>query len=106
MQSKNLTYILGAGASAQAVPVVSQLYDRMEFFIEQFKDSRYANNLRKWVNDAVDLEKLEGEPKNFYTKLLSELYNSETRSILVNKMENLLDEARSHQSIDTYAKML
>lgn len=106
MSEENLTYLLGAGASALAVPVVSQLYDRMEFFIDQFEDYNYSGNLGKWLREIVNSEGLEGEPADFYKKLISKLSDDGERKVVINRMKKILEDARSHQSIDTYAKRL
>jgi len=107
MSQTKLTYLLGAGASAQAVPVVSQLYDRMEFFINQFEnDSYYRGNLGNYLSESLGSEKLEEEIKGYYNKIISNLSKKENLKGLVVKMKKILESARTHQSIDTYAKML
>jgi hypothetical protein len=78
----NIVYLLGAGASANAIPI--------------------QNNIRVRINDLIYFL-LEFDKKN------SNNINSENR-IILNKvkkeLEWLLSETKNHQTIDTFAKKL
>lgn len=84
-----VVYLLGAGASAQALPMVSQ--------IPKVLDEHY-----KWLWEygkeaKVRLELIEGNPATERSKLLGEYLKIIT---------DLKDGAANHESIDTYAKKL
>jgi len=77
----NITYYLGAGASANALPVVATMNDRMQFFI---------NGL-----DLIDKR-----------EILNIELNIRERSPVQKKFQELLNQTRKHASIDTFAKKL
>lgn len=81
MAGKRVTYLLGAGASANALPVVNGMYERMELFIEFLKVSTKILNFDTDPNYRI----------NNYS---------------FDQMDNLLNEIKSHYTIDTYAKKL
>jgi hypothetical protein len=72
-----LTYILGAGASYQSMPIVKTFPSRFDEFIESM---RYSPNLKKINKDRFD-------------RLISDIYY-------------FGNEIKSHQSFDTYFKKL
>jgi hypothetical protein len=81
--AKNITYLLGAGASYHSIPVVDSLNDRMELFL----------------NMATPHQK--GDPiidKTFYNEL-------NLQSIL-QKYGNVMLQALKHRTVDTFAKKL
>ena len=71
-----VTYLLGAGASANALPVISTMFERMRKYIANFL--KYQNS--KWSLNGLDK--------------------------LIKGYETLLLEAEKHVTIDTYAKKL
>lgn len=90
----NVTYLLGAGASYNALPVVDELDTQIGILVgvlELIRDGRSIQNSKLIY-------------ENF--RILSELEN---RSLLENAIDNLKilrTGCRSHLSIDTYLKML
>jgi hypothetical protein len=75
---KNITYLIGAGASANALPILSKITERIDIFIEELKESRHN------INVGLHTE-------------LNELLQS---------LQWLQRETRQHQTIDTYARKL
>lgn len=73
---KNITYLLGAGASYNSLPVVDGMAERMELFFEY----------------------LEFE-KSYLSKILN-------YDLLLKTVRKLLDQSKKRASIDTYAKKL
>jgi hypothetical protein len=90
----NITYLLGAGASYNALPIVNQINSRLEDF--QNKTIRMPNI---------------GLP-NFFTKYGDEMVDewgpskSEIMNDLGKSVRWLIDENSKHFSIDTFAKKL
>ena len=85
----NVTYLLGAGASAQCLPVVNQIPDKLQEFIAFLEASE--NSLSK--KDVFST--LEGSRARF-------VHQSE----LITDLKELKAQSSSHASIDTYAKKL
>lgn len=84
----NVTYLLGAGASAHALPVINELPSRLSLFkslIEQ--RCRYPNELDLYI------EKFKPDIERFALLLISDI-------------EWVLEELMSHSTIDTLAKRL
>lgn len=79
--SKELTYILGAGASFQSIPVVKSFSSRFNEFTNFLRTSSNSVNIRMETKDAVFKEAFEAT---------YELYKA----------------FKSHQSFDTYFKKL
>ncbi len=75
----NITYLLGAGASAKSLPVVEQMNSQIFNFLRIFVNHQIIND-EKW-NDPEIIELKESFLK-------------------------LMEEAKTHASIDTYAKKL
>lgn len=73
---KCTTYYLGAGASAEALPVVYNMNERMEFFIHRLRSSDVWNEL------GADFRGVASE------------------------FQKIFEGAKKHASIDTYAKKL
>jgi hypothetical protein len=80
---KNIAYYIGAGASAQALPVVSQFPDRIELMIKNIEEKNKI-------------------PGIIQSSLLEESANKE----FIESLNWLLIESKRHASIDTYAKKL
>lgn len=97
----NITYLLGAGASFDALPIVKKIPDRLEFFSNQFRiyDFKKVINNREEINIACKHLLLFNSPsdqireyekiKNFYDDIIW-----------------LKNESQQHSSIDTFAKKL
>ncbi|QQR97736.1 MAG: hypothetical protein IPK18_13000 [Sphingobacteriales bacterium] len=81
MAEAKVTYLIGAGASANALPVVNGMNERMEIFVDFLKKS-------------CDILKLNEDPQ----------YRISNSSF--SKIDNLLLEIKSQYTIDTYAKKL
>ena len=58
----NLTYVLGAGASANALPIVKDMYDRIEIFINHLDNTGLLNEKEK-----NHLSSLLDQIRNHYT---------------------------------------
>lgn len=97
----NITYLLGAGASYNALPVVEKIPERLNSFADQFK-----------------LQPLEWLIENQQKSRISEKYilnitDSEIQKREFGKIKTFLrdilwlkDESEKHSSIDTFAKKL
>lgn len=79
----NLVYLLGAGASANAIPVVSKFNDRLKLFIDILSCASFKKKIL------------------FTNFKLTKIYNK-----YVELFENLFPEIENHASIDTLAKKL
>lgn len=80
---RNITYLLGAGASYHSIPVVDQLNKRMELFLNMS------------IPHQTDEKILD---TTFYK-------NFDLKDIL-NKYRDVISEALKHKTVDTYAKKL
>lgn len=87
MSEKQFTYLIGAGASAQAIPVINKFdSELLEFamYIERFE----------FKEDFFNIEpKIETKP-------------SELKENFVKKVNWLAEECKLHSSIDTFARKL
>ncbi len=81
--AKNITYLLGAGASYHSIPVVDQLNRRMELFLNMAIPHQNGESI-------LD--------KSFYHEL-------DLQSIL-SKYTKVVNEALKHKTVDTFAKKL
>lgn len=81
--AKNITYLLGAGASAHCLPVITDMVHRMRKMISTFERAKLR-------------------PNENFTGIKTELHQATVE--LVNDVKWLIDEARKHQTIDTLAK--
>lgn len=85
----NITYLLGAGASANCLPIVSNLQDRLRMIRDYLKAfSPEKLNEQAYVSDGF-----ESQHQSTYTSLMEELYW-------------LYETAEPHQTVDTLAKKL
>jgi hypothetical protein len=81
--SKNITYLLGAGASANCLPVINELPERIDTFI------KFLNHGKGFVlNQLVTVK----------------AFDEENIKALIADLEWLKIEIRSHQTVDTLAK--
>ncbi|MFN8285975.1 MAG: hypothetical protein U0V74_04435 [Chitinophagales bacterium] len=80
-----VTYLLGAGASAEALPVVSQF-------------NEHLNEFKTFITDWINAEQtLRNEHEN--------IPNSLTKQF-IDTLNEIIAQERKHYSIDTYAKKL
>lgn len=84
-----VTYYFGAGASAEALPVVNQIPQRIEKIIELLEKKEY----------------LLSEIDQFYELKIDKTKN-EIRILFINDLKWLLEHSKNHASIDTFAKKL
>lgn len=84
-----ITYLFGAGASRQSLPIVNEIPQRVRDVIELLKSSEYK---------LSDTEK--------YDDLKLTISKSEVQKTLIDDLEWLLANSENHASIDTYAKKL
>jgi hypothetical protein len=90
---KNVTYLFGAGASKNALPIVNELPDKLYEFIETLRNNIFITDFSKIERyPGIDLK----DPKTKY-QIQQEFYAS---------LDWLLAECRKHASIDTFAKKL
>src|SRR5215217_3118752 len=80
-----VTYLIGAGASAGCLPVVSQIPERLLDFY-------------KFVHDNRSGSEEEGFEFGYTLKQMEDDFLQE--------LQVIIDESKNHQSIDTYAKKL
>ena len=85
----NITYIFGAGASRQALPLVYDLPDRIDVLVSRLKTEE---NLQ--LADEA------------FTHPLSEYNKQAVQNKFIRDLSSLADKARNHASIDTLAKKL
>lgn len=84
-----VTYYFGAGASAEALPVVNQIPQRIE----------------KTINLLESDEYLLSQTDKFYGLQINKTKN-EIRLALIDDLKWLLEHSKNHASIDTFAKKL
>lgn len=87
-----VTYLLGAGASANAVPVVSGLYDSFK----EFKDKLEEYRGKGFFNEIPDQPIMQGQ------KIKAAVVVED----LISACNESLEQIRYHQTFDTYAKRL
>jgi hypothetical protein len=84
-----ITYLFGAGASRNAVPIVSEIPDRLNniiVYLEQ--EENQLSNTETWSNLAITNTKLQVQKK------------------LIEDLKWIYDNSLRHASIDTFAKKL
>lgn len=84
-----ITYLFGAGASKQCLPIVEEIPDRIKAVIEL---------LKKDENSLSDTEK--------YENINATVSKKEIQEQLIQDLEWLLEHSGNHASIDTFAKKL
>lgn len=102
----NLTYLFGAGASYNALPVVNGIPETLENFASQFNPGERYHSI-------APIE-LWGDKTNIALKILYQFnYNPDEQKEYFEKLEHfykdilwLQSEAKNHTSIDTFAKKL
>lgn len=85
-----ITFLFGAGASAQKLPVVSQMPTTLEKTIKLIQGKEYQLPNEKFKNTRITGT----ETKSFYQKFL------------INELKWLKEMSENHASIDTFAKKL
>jgi len=86
-----ITYIFGAGASRNALPIVKDIPDRLKSLINLLESEKLQLSTEEKFKDT-GLENLES--KNFYQKKL------------IKDLQWLLDYESKHSSVDTFARKL
>ena len=84
-----ITYLLGAGASANNVPIVSNILTKLYHYLEVIRDPKYS-----FKGQVFDRPNIRGVG-------IEELRNSYDA-----ELEQLIRECKNHLSIDTYARKL
>lgn len=91
--ARNITYLLGAGASYHSIPVVEQLNKRMELFLNMCEDTMpLAFGLDNFKKDNPKID--------------SEFYNKIDLKLILDNYKIIVNEALKHKTVDTYAKKL
>lgn len=100
----NITYLLGAGASYNALPVVNQINDRLKEFKSILTRTIDFPNFTPQSGKRIDKyllnygnEKIESSSKHIKKDMLNEMREA---------VQWLIDENSKHFSIDTFAKKL
>ena len=86
----NITYLVGAGASAEIIPCVADFTEKLSSSIDYYRAEK--NNVLDFLNKNPD----KSFPKNI-EKEYDDFFNS---------LESILSEAKKYSTIDTYAKYL
>ncbi|MDX2047607.1 MAG: hypothetical protein SFU87_12530 [Chitinophagaceae bacterium] len=84
---KKVTYLFGAGASANCLPIVVDIPDRLNSFINFIHDNRIAT-------------------QEVFASLGIQKSIFEIEEEIMNDTRELINEVKAHASIDTYAKKL
>ncbi|MFN8237249.1 MAG: hypothetical protein U0T77_03690 [Chitinophagales bacterium] len=93
MAETRVTYLIGAGASANALPVVNSMNDRMEIFINQLSLTKYSNNklYRFDLNSITHLKEILIDIKGHYTiDTLAKKYSLTENFSKLNSLKNFL----------------
>lgn len=84
-----VTYLFGAGASKEALPIVNEIPSRIKEIIELLESEEYKLS-----------------EKDIYEDLNLDLSKRQVQVNLINDLKWLLEKANNHASIDTFAKKL
>ncbi len=84
-----ITYLFGAGASKNALPIVNEIPKRLKFVIDLLKSDEFK---------LSDSEK--------FADLNLNQSKREIQNVLIEDLEWLLEKSSNHASIDTFAKKL
>ena len=87
--SKNITYYFGAGASANAIPAIDGLRDRINLLFIY-----------------LDHKKINIDPTREYPEKKEEVKFNSTLSTIISDLKWLYSESSNHQTVDTLAKKL
>ncbi len=94
----NVTYLIGAGASANAIPIVSFINTRIEELVKKIRTYEQISHI---TDNRRNL--LLPNTRKIDSTLLDEYFQSTIKEI-IDDLEWLLSSARSHSTIDTLAK--
>jgi hypothetical protein len=83
----NFTYLLGAGASANTMPVIANFAKRLDEYLKELKEYQF-------------------KPDVFPTGYSEGMCPSEIKNVLQADLALLRDECQSHSSIDTFVRKL
>lgn len=99
--AKNITYLLGAGASFEALPIVEQISDRLSVFADDF----YVYNFEEIIKN--------GQQARIAEKHLFRFNSLDEQKVEYEKIKNfhrdiiwLKEESSNQTSIDAFAKKL
>lgn len=84
----NITYLFGAGASREALPIVNEIPSRLKFVIELLE----ANEIKISHSETID-----DVPGKTQLELLEQL---------IEDLKWVLEKSENHASVDTFAKKL
>ena len=84
LEKNNVTYLFGAGASAETIPIVNEFPAAIDSVIRKLVNIKYGDEIHQ-------------DSEFSYQEVLNEL---------IDKFRELENETRNHMSIDTYAKKL
>lgn len=87
MAEKKIVYVLGAGASAQSIPLVSQLNFRLRVF-QTFLEAFPVANKSEMIKDIKDL--IEKEKDHYSIDTYARKLSLQNNSLLLNKLKALL----------------
>lgn len=85
----NVTYLFGAGASCEALPMVRDMKERIEKFLVEFSKEEYKLSIYESFDTKKSISAKSGVQEKFIENLIL-----------------LKNECERHTSIDTYAKKL
>ncbi len=91
----NITYILGAGASFNALPIVNKINDRLYEFRDVLSNQPYVSGYEDFFRTSYNHAVEEDGP------LIKDILNE-----FVDSINWLIEENSKHSSIDTFAKKL
>lgn len=86
-----IVYLFGAGSSANTLPIIREIPDRLETLLAFIKNDKYLLDSSEYFNDL--------DFKNAKNK-------KEYQKELIQSLQWLHDASRNHASIDTLAKKL
>jgi hypothetical protein len=92
--SKNITYLLGAGASFHSIPIVSTMNERMLLFLNMLERYKIYDN--ESMGERVQISSHIDFP-DYYNGLNSTSFG---------KYKEVVNEAFKHHTVDTYARKL
>lgn len=84
-----ISYLFGAGASAQALPTIKKLPERIKF-----------------VRDFIDKECLYKEDETFSTTKDYTFKKNDAKKYVLDGLDKLFLQSSNHSTVDTYAKKL
>jgi len=84
-----ISYLFGAGASAQVLPTIKKLPDRI-----------------KYVRDFIDKECIYDEEETFSPTNQHTFKKNDAKTFVLEGLDNLFEYSSNHSTVDTYAKKL